>query len=332
MHRVSRRLVTFGLGVAALGAMRPARAENYPERPVRLVVPFPPGNMSDLISRLLVDEMQARQRVTLIVDNRAGATGAIGVQAVARAEADGYTLLVSSNSPLTVNPALRSDLPFDVMHDLTPIALLGWTGFLIVFSPDFPARTLAEAVAVMRASPGKYLAANPGTGTAGHLITEMFSRLTGTKLQHAPYRGSSQALLDLSQGRVHLMIDAMTSSLPQVRGGTVKALAVLSQRRSPLAPDVPSMPESGVAEVAQFEALAWTGMLAPSRVAPEVVAYWNSQANALLREPRFVERLAGMNVEAAPPGPPERLRELMQAELTRWTGLAREANIQLAPQ
>jgi tripartite-type tricarboxylate transporter receptor subunit TctC len=288
--------------------------------------------MSDLISRLLVDEMQARQRVTLIVDNRAGATGAIGVQAVARAEADGYTLLVSSNSPLTVNPALRSDLPFDVMRDLAPVALLGWTGFLIVFSPDFPARSLAEAVAVMRASPGKYLAANPGTGTAGHLITEMFSRLTGTKLQHAPYRGSSQALLDLSQGRVHLMIDAMTSSLPQLRGGTVKALAVLSQRRSPLAPDVPSMPESAVAEVAQFEALAWTGILAPSRVAPEVVAYWNGQANALLREPRFVERLAGMNVEAAPPGPPERLRELMDAELTRWTGLAREANIQLAPQ
>jgi tripartite-type tricarboxylate transporter receptor subunit TctC len=332
MQRLSRRLVTLGLGVTALGAMRPARAENYPERPVRLVVPFPPGNMSDLISRLLVDEMQARQRVTLIVDNRAGATGAIGVQAVARAEADGYTLLVSSNSPLTVNPAVKSDLPFDVMRDLAPIALLGWTGFLIVFSPDFPARSLAEAVAVMRASPGKYLAANPGTGTAGHLITEMFSRLTGTKLQHAPYRGSSQALLDLSQGRVHLMIDAMTSSLPQVRGGTVKALAVLSQRRSPLAPDVPSMPESGVAEVAPFEALAWTGMLAPSRVAPDVVAYWNGQVNALLREPRFVERLAGMNVEAAPPGPPERLRELMEAELTRWTGLAREANIQLAPQ
>src|SRR6476660_6354695 len=116
---------------------------------VRLVVPFPPGNMSDLISRVLVEEMQARQRATLIVDNRAGATGAIGVQVVARAEPDGYTLLVSSNSPLTVNPAIRSDLPFDVMHDLAPIALLGWTGFLIVFSPDFPARTLAEAVAVM---------------------------------------------------------------------------------------------------------------------------------------------------------------------------------------
>jgi tripartite-type tricarboxylate transporter receptor subunit TctC len=332
MHKLSRRLVTLGLGAAALHAASPARAQSYPARPVRLVVPFPPGNMSDLISRLLVEEMRARQHATLVVDNRAGATGAIGVQAAARAEPDGYTLLVSSNSPLTVNPAVRSDLPFDVMRDLAPVALLGWTGFLIVFSPDFPARTLAEAVAIMRAAPGKYLAANPGTGTTGHLITEMFSRLTGTKLAHAPYRGSSQALLDVSQGRVHLMIDAMTSSLPQVRGGTVKALAVLSQRRSPLAPEVPSMPESGVAEVAQFEALAWTGMLAPANVAPDVIAYWNGQANALLNEQRVVERLAAMNVEAAPLGPPERLHDLMHAELTRWTQLAREANIQLVPQ
>jgi tripartite-type tricarboxylate transporter receptor subunit TctC len=288
--------------------------------------------MSDLISRLLTDEMQARQHVTLVVDNRAGATGAIGVQAVARAEPDGYTLLVSSNSPLTVNPAVRSDLPFDVMRDLAPVALLGWTGFLVVFSPDFPARNLSEAVAVMRASPGKYIAANPGVGTAGHLITEMFSRLTGTKLEHVPYRGSSQALMDVSQGRADIMIDAMTSSLPQVRGGTIKALAVLSQSRSPLVREVPSMPETGVPEVAQFEAQAWTGMLAPAGVAPEIIAFWNNQANSLLSDKLFVDRLATMNVEAAPPGPPGRLRDLMQAELTRWTHLARDAHIQVAPQ
>lgn len=333
MGQISRRGFTFGLtGLAVMGDARAAFAQAYPSRPVRLVVPFPPGNMSDLISRRLVEELQARQTATLVVDNRPGATGAIGVQIVTRAEPDGYTLLVSSNSPLTVNPAVRSDLPFDVMRDLVPIALLGWTGFLIVFSPDFPANNLAEAVAVMRAAPGKYIAANPGSGTAGHLITEMFSRLTGAQLVHAPYRGSAQALIDLSQGRVHMMIDAMTSSLPQVRGNTVKALAVLSQRRSPLAPEIPSMPESNIAELAQFEALAWTGVLAPSLVAPEIVAYWNGQANALLGEPRFVERLRAMNVEAAPPGPPERLRELMQAELARWTKLAREAQIQVTSQ
>ena len=328
--QISRRLFTLGMGgIAAVNAAGPALAQTYPSRPVRVVVPFPPGNMSDLISRRLVEEMQARQLATLVVDNRPGATGAIGVQAVARAEPDGYTLLVSSNSPLTVNPAVRSDLPFDVMRDLVPVALLGWTGFLVVFSPDFPASNLAEAVAVMRAAPGKYIAANPGTGTAGHLIAEMFSRLTGAQLVHAPYRGSAQALIDLSQGRVHMMIDAMTSSLPQVRGKTVKALAVLSQQRSPLTPEVPSMPESNVPEIAQFETLAWTGLLAPSSVTPEIVSYWNGHANTLLREPRFIEGLRVMNVESAPPAPPERLRDLMQAELTRWTKVAREANIQL---
>jgi tripartite-type tricarboxylate transporter receptor subunit TctC len=330
MTQISRRHLAFGLaGLAAVGDTRPGFAQAYPSRPVRVVVPFPPGNMSDLISRRLAEEMQTRQSATLIVDNRPGATGALGVQVVARAEPDGYTLLVSSNSPLTVNPAVRSDLPFDVMRDLVPVALLGWTGFLVVFSPDFPANNLAEAVAVLRAKPGQYIAANPGTGTAGHLITEMFSKLTGAQLVHAPYRGSSQALIDLSQGRVHMMIDAMTSSLPQVRGNAVKALAVLSQKRSPLAPEIASMSESNIAELAQFEALAWTGLLAPALVTPDVIAYWNGQANVLLSEPRFVERLRVMNVEAAPPGPPERLRELMQTELARWTRVAREANIQV---
>jgi tripartite-type tricarboxylate transporter receptor subunit TctC len=327
MKRISRRHFTLGAsGLCVFGGTRPSFSQNYPSRPVRLVVPFPPGNMSDLISRLLVDGIKG---ATLVVDNRPGATGAIGVQTVTRAEPDGYTLLVSSNSPLTVNAAVRSDLPFDVMRDLAPVALLGWTGFLLVVSPDFPAGSLAEAIAVMRANPGKYIAANPGTGTTSHLVTELFSRLIGTQLVHAPYRGSGQALTDLSQGRVHMMIDAMTTSLPQVRGNTVKALAVLSRRRSPLAPEIPSMPETGIAEVARLEALAWTGLLAPSTVAPEVVAYWNGQTNALLGEQRFVDRLAAMNVEAAPPGPPERLRELMEAELKRWKQVASEANIQL---
>jgi tripartite-type tricarboxylate transporter receptor subunit TctC len=309
-----------------LGSARIARADAYPSRPVRLVVPFPPGNMSDLISRLLVDGFRG---TTIVVDNRPGATGAIGVQAVARAEPDGYTLLVSSNSPLTVNAAVRSDLPFDVMRDLVPVSLLGWTGFLMVASPDFPARALAEAVAVLRAEPNKYVAANPGTGTTSHLITEILARLIGTKIVHAPYRGSSQALTDLSQGRVHLMIDAMTSSLPQVRGNMVKPLAVLSQQRSPLAPEIASLSESNVPEFAQFEVLAWTGMLAPAHTPPEVIAYWNDKANVLLREPRFVDGLRTMNVEAAPAGPPEKLRDLMQAELARWTQVARDANIQI---
>jgi tripartite-type tricarboxylate transporter receptor subunit TctC len=294
---------------------------------VRIIVPFPPGNMSDLIARVLTEEMQTRHNVQIVVDNRAGATGAIGVQAVARAEPDGHTLLLTSNSPVAVNPALTPNLPFDVLRDLMPMSLIGWTGFLIVVPPDLPANNLAEMVALMRASPGRYIAANPGMGTAGHLTTEMFSRLTHVPMEQVPYRGSAQALLDLSVGRVHFMIDAMTSALPQVVGGRVKALAVLAHNRSPLLPDVPSMTEAGVPEVADFQSLAWAGLMAPAGTPMAVTLYWNRILNELLADPGFIRRLAQQNIEGAPPGGPERLADLLRADLARWRQLVRDANI-----
>jgi tripartite-type tricarboxylate transporter receptor subunit TctC len=325
---LSRRAMTSALaGMSLLGDLRASGAQAYPSSPVRIVVPFPPGNFSDLVGRLLVEEMQTRYGTTLVIDNRAGATGAIGVQVAVQAQPDGYTMLVSSNSPLTVNSAVRRNIPFDIMKDLEPVALMGWTGFLLVVSPDFPARTLAEAVALLRASPGRYTAANPGTGTTGHLITEMLARAIGTRVEHAPYRGSGQALMDINQGRAHLMIDAMTSSLPQVRGGTVRPLAVLSTKRSPLIPEVPSMAESGVPEIANIDAVAWTGMFAPARTPAPTVQYWSEKVNTLLRDRKVVERLAAMNVEAAPPGTPAELRALMEKELARWKTVAAEASI-----
>jgi tripartite-type tricarboxylate transporter receptor subunit TctC len=329
---LTRRLASLGLPILALArpALGQTQAAGYPNRPVKLVVPFPPGNMSDLIGRVLAEELQRRAGVSVVVDNRAGATGAIGIQAVTRAEPDGYTLLLSSNSPLVVNPAVTPGLPFDVLKDLVPVHLTGWTGFLLVFPPDFPADTLRDAVALMKANPGRYIAANPGSGTAGHLITVMLNRLTGMRLEQVPYRGSSQALLDLNQGRVHFMVDAMTSSLPQVRGGRAKALAVLASRRSPLIAEVPSMPETGLPELADFEVLGWTGLLAPVGTPPGVVEFWNRELNALVQDGTFKRRLAEQNVEAAPPGPPARLAELMRRELDRWTTLAREADIKVS--
>lgn len=313
--------------LVALGA--PAFAQAYPARPVRIIVPFPPGNMSDLIARVLTEEMHTRHNVQIVVDNRAGATGAIGVQAVTSAPPDGYTLLLTSNSPVVVNPAVTPNLPFDVQRDLVSISLIGWTGFLIVVPPDFPANTLAEAVALMRAHPGRFTAANPGMGTAGHLTTEMFSRLTRIPLEQVSYRGSAQALLDLSVGRVHFMVDAMTSAMPQVTGGRVKALAVLARERSPLLPNVASMREAGVPEVADFQSVAWAGLMGPSGTPPAVALYWSRIFNELLADPAFVRRLAQQNVEAAPPGGPERLADLVQSDLTRWRQLVRDANIRL---
>ena len=325
---MSRRAFGASMASAALlGGARRAAAQDYPSSPVRIVVPFPPGNFSDLVGRLLVEEMQTRYGATLVVDNRAGATGAIGVQVVTQAQPDGYTLLLSSNSPLSVNAAVRSNLPFDIKKDLEPIGLLGWTGYLLVVPPDFPARTLAEAVQLWRASPGKYTAANPGTGTAGHLITELVALNLGTRFEHAPYRGSGQALMDVNQNRAHLMIDAMTSSLPQVQGKTVRPLCVMSPRRSPLIPEVPSIAEAGVPELANIDVVAWAGLFAPARTPAPIVQYWSERSNVLLRDPKVVQRLAGMNVEAAPPGTPRDMRDLMEKELVRWTDVARKAGI-----
>lgn len=318
-----RAALAAGLATPMLARAQPA----YPSRPVRIIVPFPPGNMSDLIARVLIDEMQQRHNVQVVVDNRAGATGAIGVQAVTSAPPDGHTLLLTSNSPIVVNPAVTPNLPFDVTRDLVSMALVGWTGFLIVVPPDFPANTLAEAVRLMKATPGRYIAANPGMGTAGHLNTEMFSRLTGTRLEQVPYRGSTQALLDVSTGRIQFMIDAMTSSLPQVQGGRVKALAVVARNRSPLLPDVPSMREAGVPEVADFESLAWAGIMGPAGTPPAVTLYWNRVINELLREESFRRRLAQQNVEAAPPSGPEKLADLVTNDLARWRQLVRDAHI-----
>ncbi|WP_270933781.1 Bug family tripartite tricarboxylate transporter substrate binding protein [Falsiroseomonas oryzae] len=330
---IRRRAALLGAG-GLLAAPAVARAQApggaYPSRPVRLIVPFPPGNMSDLIGRVIVEEMQTRHGVTVVVENRPGGTGAIGIQAVTRSAPDGYNLLLSSNSPLVVNPAVTRNLPFDVQRDLVPMALVGGTGFLIVVPPDFPARNLAEAIAVFKAAPaGRYSAANPGTGTFGHLVTEQIMQVTGTRLEHVPYRGSAQALLDLSQGRVHMMVDAMTSSLPQVQGGRVRALCVLAGQRSALAPDIPTLGESGMPQLESMAAMGWTGLLGPTGTPPAVIEYWNRQINALLQDPAFGRRLASQNVEAAQPGPPSRLAELIARELPRFVAVATEAKIEL---
>lgn len=326
---LGRRTLLATPSLLALPSLASAQGA-YPNRPVRFVVPFPPGNMSDLISRLMVDEMQTRGGTRIVVDNRAGATGAIGIQAVTQSAPDGYTLLMSSNSPLVVNPAVTRGLPFDVTRDLAPIGLVGWTSFLIVVPPNFPARNLAEALDLFRTRPGQYVAANPGSGTFGHLVTEQIFRAAGIRMEQVPYRGSAQALLDMQQGRVHFMVDAMTSALPQVQGNAVKALAVLANRRSPLAPEIPTLAESGRPDLAPLESMAWTGLLGPTGTPPEVIAFWNRAIAEMLRDPALVRRFAAINVETAPPSPPERLGEMVRTELARWTAVAHDANISVS--
>ena len=230
---------------------------------------------------------------------------------------------------MVVNPALIRNLPYDSQRDLAPVSLLGWTGYVFAVAPDFPARTMAEAVAVLRANPGRYSAGNPGIGTLAHLTTELFGQLVGTRVESVPYRGSGAALLDLSTGRLGVMIDAMTSALPQVQGGRVRGLAVVQPTRSSLAPELPSMAEVGVPELRDFQALAWVAMFGPTGLPEEVTGFWNREMNRWLVDPAFAARFTAQNLEVAPPSPPSRLAELVAADLVKWNKVARDANIEM---
>jgi tripartite-type tricarboxylate transporter receptor subunit TctC len=323
--RITRRAA----GMAALGAMAAgsARAQSWPTRPIRLIVPFPAGNAGDITARVMGEELSRRLGQPVVVDNRAGGSGAIGIQAVLQAPPDGYTLLVTSLSPLTIVPALNRSVPYDVERDLMPVALIGWTGMMLVATPEFPAGDLAGVIAELRANPGKHNFANVGPGTLSHLTAELFRISLGLEFEGVTYRGSGQALMDVNAGRVPLMFDGMTSSLAQARGGRVKPIAVSSARRSAFAPEVPTLAESGDARLSGFESVGWTGMLAARGTPRAVVERLNAVVNEALADPALAQRFAAQALELFPPSSPEQFADYIRADAARWQRVVREAKI-----
>jgi len=327
-NHIGRRVLLAAPGLAALPL--PALAQAYPSRPVRVVVPFPAGNTSDILARLVAEEMQARSGVTVVVENRAGASGALGVQAVTTARPDGYTLLCTTQSPLVVNPPLTRNLPYDPIRDLTPIGVFARNGFVLAVAPNFPARTMAEAAALLRAAPpGRYTAANPGLGTMSHLAMELLGLSLGTKIVSVPYRGSAQALTDLAAGRVDMMIDGFASAVPQTRGGTLRALSLMQPNRSELVPEIPGLAESGVPELAAIEALSWTAMLAPANTPAEIVIWWVEALRRVVSDAGVTRRLAQTFIQAFPPEAPAVFGQEIARDLAKWTRVVREARIEL---
>lgn len=326
--RLTRRHALAGAALATLAAPR-AMAQAYPARPVRLVVPFPPGNTSDILARLIAEEVQKRRGVTVVVENRPGASGALGVQAVTGARADGLSLLVTTQSPIVVNPPLLKNPPYDPVRDLSPVALFARTGFILIAAPNFPANTMAEAAQVLRSAPrGRYSAANPGLGTMSHLAMALVGLALGTEIESVPYRGSAAALVDVTAGRVPLMIDGFNSAVPQVRGGKAKALAVVARQRARLVPDVPSMAESGVPQLADLEALSWTGLFGPAGTPPEVATWWTAALGEVMRDQSIVTKLAQTFIEAVPPTSAEAFAREIASDLAKWTRVVAEARIE----
>ena len=316
------RILVTGLAAAALaGTVWAQPPADYPSRLIRLVVPFSAGSGVDVLARVVADKLAERVKQPVIVDNKTGAAGIIGFDYAAKSPPDGYTLLVSVNT-LVINPALRK-VPYDPIKDFAPIMQLASGGFILAVHPSVKADSVGELVALTRANPGKLNYASAGVGSFVHLGTELFKMLTGADLVHIPYKGITAAATGLITGDVAFMTVPMELALPHLRTGKIKPLAVTGARRSPLAPDVPTVAE---AELADFNMDLWTGLLAPAGTPKEIIARLNAEITRILSVAETRSLLSQRGIEAMP-GTPEQFAGLIAADLARWQKVVAAARI-----
>jgi len=294
----------------------------YPSRTVQLVVPYTPGTGADILSRILGPKLADRWKVGVVADNRAGATGNIGTELVAKAAPDGHTLLFTATSFAT-NPALGQKLPFDPVKSFTPIALIATSTLSLVVAPQLPVKTFHEFIDAARRQPGKLFYSSPGNGGPQHLTMELLKLETGVNLVHVPYKGAGGAIADLIAGHVQAMVISLQNAAPYVQGGKLRMLAVMSPERSPAFADVPTLKEVGLPNL---EVETWYGAFAPAGTPGAIIAKLNTEINAVLRHPDVRELLAKQGMAPAG-GPPERFGELLKLELARWARVVAAAGI-----
>ena len=316
-----RRGALLALVLALVG--QPAAAESYPSRSIRLIVPYAAGGTNDILARLVGARLQLAWGQPVVVENRTGAGGNVGAEQVAKAAPDGYTLLVTASPPLSINASLYRDLPFKPATDFAPVSLLIEVPNLLEANPRLGVGTVAELVAYAKAHPAKLNFASQGSGTTSHLAGELLKLKTGIDVAHVPYRGTAPALNDLVAGNVDYMFDNLVSSLPLVRAGSLRALAVGSRTRSPALPEVPTLIESGFAD---FESTAWFAMVAPAGTPPAIVDQLSQGAAAALREPEVAARLADLGATTVG-SDPAGLGALIKAEIARWAPVVEAAHI-----
>ena len=306
------------VGAAAQG---PDPAATFPNRPVRLVVPFPPGGSNDILGRFVAQHLSERLGQQVVVENRAGADGLIGTDMVARAEPDGYTLVFVSTS-YTMNAAIHK-MPFDPLKSLVPVARVASGGNLIAVNPKLAANNIGELIAMAKAEPGRLRYASSGLGGFNHFGGALFNSLAGVRIEHVPYKGGGPALLDVMSGHVEIVFGTLTQALPHVRSGRLKALAVGSPKRSPLLPNLPTIAESGVPG---YDGSIWWGVLARAGTAPSIVAKLNAGINSVMRDPEAVKWLESEATEPVT-DTPESFARLIESELVKWKRIASEAGI-----
>jgi tripartite-type tricarboxylate transporter receptor subunit TctC len=304
-------------GLSLLAAMPAAAA--YPEQPIRLVVPFPPGGGADNLARTMMPRVEALLGQPIVIENRPGAGGNVGAEHVARAAPDGYTLLYGTNGTHAINAALYRQLRFDPQKDFVPVARLNAIPTLLIVGPQFEVASVADLIRLAKAQPGKINFASAGNGTTSHLAGEMFRTQAGIDIVHVPYRGGAAAATDLIGGQVQMMIEVAANALPLVRGGRVRALAVASAQRFPGAPEIPTVAESGLPG---FDASAWDGIFAPAGTPRAVIERLNAAIREALAEPALVESLRRLGVQPVP-GTPEDFARHVAASSEAWSAAVR---------
>ena len=307
-------------------ALRPVAAQTYPAKPIRFIVPFPPGGGNDLIARELSQHLTESLGQPMVVDNRPGASTLIGAEAAAKASPDGYTLFMGNNSTLTINPHLYKKLPYDAVRDFAPLSLLASAPFVLLAHPSVPAQSVKELIALARQRPGQLNFGSSGLGIATHLAGEMFKLMARVDIVHIPYKGAAPALTDLIGGQIELLFNNVISAMPHVRSGRLRALAVTSKTRSHALPQVPAVAEAGLPD---YEASVWYAVLAPARAPAPVLTRLHGEFVKALQQPRVQDRLASdgaSNVGSTP----EVLARTIEADLARWGKVIKQNGISLA--
>ena len=326
MRTHSRRVALAFASIWALTAAftgGTARGDDYPSRPIRLIVPYAAGGAADAVARIIAKHVGESLKQPIVIENRGGAGAIIGTDLANKSDPDGYTLLLGQSGPISINPAVYKSLPYDPVKDLAPITMTNSYPYVLVVNAKLPAKSLQEFVALGKSQPGSMNYGTTGVGAANHLMTELFCRKAGLKMTHIPYRGTALAVADLVAGQVTMVFGDPVSVLPHMQAGTLRALAVSSPQRSPVAPQVPTMAEGGYPDV---EAVAWHGIFAPAKTQPAIIDKLHAEIVKALQNPDIKELLSKQAMQPVGDTPQE-FAAFLQKDIAMWKEVAASANV-----
>jgi len=316
----------FSLGLAGAGLMAgTANADDYPSRPIRLIVPYAPGGGADAIGRIIAKRVSETIGQPIVIENRGGAGAILGTEAVKNADPDGYTLLVGQSGPISINPAVYKNLRYDPVRDFAPVTMTTAYPYILVINSRLPAQTLQDFVALAKSKPGEFNFGTTGIGAANHLVAELFNSRAGLKMTHIPYRGTALAVGDLLAGQVTMVFADAVSALPHIQAGTLRALAVSSKERAAIAPDVPTIAESGYPG---FDAIGWHGILAPAKTPPAIVDRLNAEIVKALKDPATKALLETQAMQLVGNSPQE-FAAFIKQDIALWQTVATQANVEV---